>query len=37
MNTDFLKNLNNQDLIELLSSLEQLDIELSEKEGDNNE
>ena len=37
MNTDFIKNLDNQELIEMLLALEELDKEASIKEGEKHE
>ena len=37
MDTDFIKDLDNDSLIELLRTLESLDEEISNKEGDSNE
>ena len=37
MDTNFIKNLDNDSLIELLSTLETLDEELSNKEGEKDE
>ena len=37
MDTDFIKNLDNQELIELLASLETIDEELSKKVGETHE